>query len=119
MPDALSGGQRQRVGIARALAARPRILLMDEPFGALDPITRDSLGSECRRLHAGLGPTTVMVTHDISEAVLLADRILVVRDGRIVAAGTPRALLTDPSDECVRALMDIPVQQSGRVHATP
>src|SRR3546814_5152130 len=102
MPDALSGGQRQRVGIARALAARPRILLMDEPFGALDPITRDSLGSECRRLHDGLGLTTVMVTHDISEAVLLADRLVVVRDGRIVAEGTPRAPLTDPSDEGVR-----------------
>jgi len=115
MPDALSGGQRQRVGIARALAARPRILLMDEPFGALDPITRDSLGNECRRLHDALGLTTVMVTHDILEAVLLADRIVVLRDGRIVADGTPRALLTDPPDENVRALMDMPLRQASRV----
>ncbi len=117
MPDELSGGQRQRVGIARALAARPRILLMDEPFGALDPITRDSLGQECRRLHDALGLTTVMVTHDMLEAVLLADRIVVPRGGRIVADGTPRTLLTDPPDEKVRALMDMPMRQASRVQA--
>jgi osmoprotectant transport system ATP-binding protein len=116
-PDALSGGQRQRVGLARALAARPRILLMDEPFGALDPITRDTLGSACRRLHERLGLTTVMVTHDIFEAVLLADRIVMIRDGGIVADGTPRALLTDPPDEDVRMLMDMPRQQADRVRA--
>lgn len=117
MPDALSGGQRQRVGLARALAARPGILLMDEPFGALDPITRDTLGNACRRLHDALGLTTVMVTHDIFEAVLLADRIIVVRDGRIIADGTPHALLTDPPDEDVRALMDMPLRQASRVQA--
>jgi osmoprotectant transport system ATP-binding protein len=117
MPDALSGGQRQRVGIARALAARPRILLMDEPFGALDPITRNTLGTACRRLHDRLGLTTVMVTHDIFEAVLLADRIVMIRDGGIVADGTPRALLTDPPDEDVRMLMDMPRQQADRVRA--
>lgn len=116
-PDALSGGQRQRVGIARALAARPGILLMDEPFGALDPITRDTLGNACRRLHDALGLTTVMVTHDIFEAVLLADRIIVVHGGRIVADGTPHALLTDPPGEDVRALMDMPLRQAGRVEA--
>jgi len=117
MPDALSGGQRQRVGIARALAARPGILLMDEPFGALDPITRETLGNACRHLHETLGLTTVMVTHDIFEAVLLADRIVVLRQGRIVADGTPHALLVDPPDEDVRDLMAMPLRQAGRVQA--
>jgi osmoprotectant transport system ATP-binding protein len=117
MPDELSGGQRQRVGIARALAAHPRILLMDEPFGALDAVTRDTLGTACRRLHEKLGLTTVMVTHDIFEAVLLADRLVMIRDGRIVADGTPRALLTDPPDEDVRMLMDMPRRQADRVRA--
>jgi osmoprotectant transport system ATP-binding protein len=117
MPDALSGGQRQRVGIARALAARPRILLMDEPFGALDPITRDTLGNACRQIHIRLHLTTVMVTHDIFEAVLLADRIIVLRDGQIVADGTPHALLTDPPDDDVRAMMAMPLRQAERVEA--
>lgn len=117
MPNVLSGGQRQRVGIARALAARPGILLMDEPFGALDPITRDILGNACRRLHDALGITTVMVTHDIFEAVLLADRIIVIRDGQIIADGTPHALLNDPPDDDVRALMDMPLRQADRVKA--
>jgi osmoprotectant transport system ATP-binding protein len=117
MPDALSGGERQRVGIARALAARPAILLMDEPFGALDPVTRDTLGAACRRLHPRLGLTTVMVTHDMFEAVLLADRIVVLRQGRIVADGTPHALMTDPPDEGVRAMMAMPLGQAQRVRA--
>jgi len=117
MPDALSGGQRQRIGIARALAARPGILLMDEPFGALDPITRETLGNACRHLHETLGLTTVMVTHDIFEAVLLADRIVVLRQGRIVADGTPHELLVDPPDEEVRDLMAMPLRQAGRVQA--
>ncbi|HEX7885321.1 MAG TPA: ATP-binding cassette domain-containing protein, partial [Phenylobacterium sp.] len=72
-PGALSGGQRQRVGVARALAAQPSLMLMDEPFGALDPLTRDALGADYRALHERLGLTTVMVTHDMAEAVLLAD----------------------------------------------
>ena len=93
-PHQLSGGERQRVGVARALAARPRIVLMDEPFGALDPLTRDALGQDYRRLHDELGLTTVMITHDMLEAVLLADRIAVMRDGRVVADGTPAALMT-------------------------
>jgi osmoprotectant transport system ATP-binding protein len=117
MPDALSGGQRQRVGIARALAARPRILLMDEPFGALDPITRDTLGNACRQIHSRLHLTTVMVTHDIFEAVLLADRIIVLRDGQVVADGTPHALLTDPPDDDVREMMAMPLRQAERVEA--
>src|SRR5512147_3243137 len=85
MPADLSGGQQQRVGVARALAAKPAILLMDEPFGALDPITRDALGAQVRNLHESMSLTTVMVTHDVLEAVLLADRIVVMRAGRVVA----------------------------------
>ena len=73
-PRELSGGQQQRVGVARALAARPKLMLMDEPFGALDPVTRDALGRAYRALHDRLGLTTLMVTHDIAEALLLADR---------------------------------------------
>ena len=117
IPDALSGGQRQRVGVARALAARPGIMLMDEPFGALDPITRDTIGFAYRRLHEGLGLTSLMVTHDVFEAVLLADRIVVLREGSIVADGTPHALLTNPPDDEVRKLMDMPRRQAERVQA--
>src|SRR5947209_18079591 len=87
-PHQLSGGQQQRVGVARALAAEPAVLLMDEPFGALDPLTRDALGSDYRALHERLGLTTVMVTHDMAEAVLLADRIVVMQAGRVAADGT-------------------------------
>ena len=116
-PDALSGGQRQRVGVARALAARPKIVLMDEPFGALDPITRDVLGQAYRALHERLGLTTVMVTHDVQEAVLLADRIVVMKAGVILADDTPRALLAGAADPEVRALMDMPRRQAERVRA--
>ncbi|HEY5807246.1 MAG TPA: ABC transporter ATP-binding protein [Povalibacter sp.] len=115
MPAELSGGQRQRVGVARALAARPGIMLMDEPFGALDALTRDALGSNYRRLHEQMRLTTLMVTHDVLEAVLLADRIVVMRDGQIVADGTPHTLLQDHPDADVRALMDMPRRQSHRV----
>lgn len=114
-PAALSGGQRQRVGVARALAASPRVMLMDEPFGALDPITRDALGGEYRRLHERMGLTTMMVTHDVLEAVLLADRIIVLRGGAIVADGTPRELMNRHADPTVRALMDTPRRQALRV----
>jgi osmoprotectant transport system ATP-binding protein len=116
-PGALSGGQRQRVGLARALAARPNIVLMDEPFGALDPITRDSLGQAYRALHEQLGLTTVMVTHDVQEAVLLADRIVVIKAGAILADGTPRALMRSAGDPEVKALMDMPRRQAERVRA--
>jgi osmoprotectant transport system ATP-binding protein len=115
MPSELSGGQRQRVGVARALAARPSIMLMDEPFGALDPVTRDTLGSEYRRLHEAMGLTTVMVTHDVMEAVLLGDRIIVVRQGEIVADGDPYELFNAHPDAGVRALMDMPRRQAERV----
>jgi osmoprotectant transport system ATP-binding protein len=115
MPSELSGGQQQRVGVARALAARPSIMLMDEPFGALDPVTRDTLGSEYRRLHESMGLTTVMVTHDVMEAVILGDRIIVVRQGEIVADGEPNELLVEHPDAGVRALMDMPRRQAERV----
>ena len=113
-PAALSGGQRQRVGVARALAAGPRIMLMDEPFGALDPVTRDGLGAEYRRLHDQLGLTTVMVTHDITEAVLLADRIVIMRHGVILADGKAADLLVSKDAE-VRSLMETPLRQATRV----
>jgi osmoprotectant transport system ATP-binding protein len=113
-PAALSGGQRQRVGVARALAARPQIMLMDEPFGALDPVTRDALGGEYRRLHEQLGLTTLMVTHDMTEAVLLADRIVVMDHGELIAEGAPAALQADPRPE-VRALIETPRRQAERV----
>jgi osmoprotectant transport system ATP-binding protein len=115
MPAELSGGQQQRVGVARALAAKPAIMLMDEPFGALDPVTRDTLGSEYRKLHDEMGLTTVMVTHDVMEAVLLSDRIVVVRQGAVVADGAPRELLSGHEDPGVRALMDMPRRQAQRV----
>ena len=94
-PSELSGGQRQRVAVARALAAEPRIVIMDEPFGALDPVTRDALGAAYRALHDKLGLTTLMVTHDAQEAALLADRIVVLEKGAIVADGAPADLVSE------------------------
>jgi osmoprotectant transport system ATP-binding protein len=117
LPAALSGGQRQRVGVARALAAKPSIMLMDEPFGALDPVTRDALGRDYRALHDGLGLTTLMVTHDVWEALLLADRIVVMDHGQVLADATPAALLAGHADERVRALMETPRRQAERVRA--
>jgi osmoprotectant transport system ATP-binding protein len=117
LPAQLSGGERQRVGVARAIAARPKIVLMDEPFGALDPLTRDALGEDYRRLHDTLGLTSVMITHDTLEAVLLADRIAVIRDGRVVALGTPRELMGANQDEYVRELMATPRKQAERLTA--
>ena len=114
-PAALSGGQRQRVGVARALAANPSILLMDEPFGALDSVTRVALADDVRRLHDELSLTTVMVTHDIAEAVLLADRIVVMSEGRVIADDTPRALLASHGDPAVEALMQAPRRQAARM----
>ncbi|WP_336958012.1 ATP-binding cassette domain-containing protein [Sphingobium aquiterrae] len=115
MPDALSGGQRQRVGVARALATRPAILLMDEPFGALDPVTRDALGKEVRALHDRLGLTTIMVTHDMAEALLLADRIVVMHHGGIVADGTPTDLLAGKGGAIADALVAVPRDQARRI----
>jgi osmoprotectant transport system ATP-binding protein len=116
-PHELSGGERQRVGVARAIAAKPNIVLMDEPFGALDPLTRDALTQDYRSLHDELGLTTVMITHDTLEAVLLADRIVVIRDGRLIADGTPHALMTEEQDPYVRELMQTPRRHAERLGA--
>ena len=102
-PHELSGGEAQRIGVARALAADPPVLLMDEPFGALDPINRERLQREFAGLQAQLGKTVVFVTHDIEEAVLLGDRIVLMRDGRIVQEGTPEAMWLEPANDFVRA----------------
>jgi osmoprotectant transport system ATP-binding protein len=115
LPHELSGGQRQRVGVARALAARPRIVLMDEPFGALDPLTRDALGDDYRALHRKLGLTTVMITHDMTEAILLADRVAVMRAGRLLAEGTP-AELSRSGDPYVGELLRTPRRQAERLN---
>lgn len=115
LPAALSGGQRQRIGVARALVANSRLMLMDEPFGALDPVTRDSLGGAVHALHARLGLTTIMVTHDMAEALLLADRVLVMRAGRIVADQTPDALLAGAGGDAAQALVAIPRAQAERL----
>ncbi|ANK12513.1 ATP-binding cassette domain-containing protein [Erythrobacter neustonensis] len=117
MPDELSGGQRQRVGVARALAGGPELLIMDEPFGALDPITRDALGRKVRELHDALGLTTVMVTHDMAEALLLADRVLVMNAGALVADETPRALLAGAGGAIAQGLVAVPRQQAERLAA--
>lgn len=115
MPDELSGGQRQRVGVARALANDPELLLMDEPFGALDPITRDALGERVRALHTELSLTTVMVTHDMAEALLLADRVLVMDGGRIVADETPASLLAGRGGDIAQGLVAVPRAQAERL----
>jgi osmoprotectant transport system ATP-binding protein len=113
----LSGGQRQRVALARALAARPAIMLLDEPFGALDPLTRDDIAQEYRRIHDQLHLTTVMVTHDMTEALLLADRIGVMRTGTLVQVGTPQALLAHPADDFVTELVETPKRRAAQLAA--
>jgi len=104
-PDQLSGGQRQRVGVARAVAARPRILLLDEPLGALDPITRVALQDELRRIHRELELTSILVTHDMVEALVLADRIAVMLRGELRQLATPAELVANPADDYVAQLV--------------
>jgi len=116
-PDQLSGGQRQRVGVARALAAKPRVLLLDEPFGALDPITRTALQGELRRIHAELKLTTVMVTHDLVEALTLADRIAVMKRGELRQFATPSVLMKSPADDYVAELMGMVRHQATQLEA--
>ena len=101
-PSELSGGQQQRVGVLRALAVAPPLLLMDEPFGALDPITRETLQDELKKLQVDLGITIVFVTHDIDEAVKLADTIILMKDGKVIQAAPPEELLANPAGDFVR-----------------
>ena len=104
-PHELSGGQQQRIGVLRALAANPPLILMDEPFGALDPITRDSLQDEFKKLQRELDKTIVFVTHDMDEAIKLADRIVIMRDGEIVQADTPEEILRNPVNDFVEEFL--------------
>ena len=116
-PGELSGGQQQRVGVARALAAEPRVMLLDEPFGALDPVTRERLQQSFLRIREKLALTTVFVTHDMTEALTLADRIGVMHAGRLLQVGTPRDLLTRPANEYVDRLMSTPRRQAAAIDA--
>ncbi|MFE2078122.1 quaternary amine ABC transporter ATP-binding protein [Streptomyces misionensis] len=111
-PGQLSGGQRQRVGLARALAVDPEVLLFDEPFSALDPLIRRDMQDEVTRLHHEEGRTMVFITHDLSEALKLGDRIALMRDGRIVQLGTPEEIVGSPADDYVREFVrDVPREQ--------
>jgi osmoprotectant transport system ATP-binding protein len=110
--DQLSGGEQQRVGVARALAASPRLMLLDEPFGALDPLTRDRLQQSFLRIRQRLGLTAIFVTHDMVEALLMGDRIAVMNGGRLVQIGTPSELMQTPADDYVRQLMSTPRRQA-------
>jgi osmoprotectant transport system ATP-binding protein len=106
-PRELSGGEAQRVGVARALAAEPRVLLMDEPFAAVDAIVRASLQDEIARVHRELGTTVVFVTHDVDEALRLAGRVVVMNAGHVVQTGPPDAILERPADDFVRHLVGV------------
>lgn len=116
-PAQLSGGQRQRVSFARAIFLRQKIVLLDEPFSALDPLTRDELQRFFRDLQRELGLTVVMVTHDMAEALLMADQIAVMEGGVAVAYGTPSELLRAEGPPLLRRLLDTPLRQTERIDA--
>lgn len=107
MPHELSGGEAQRIGIARALAGNPEVILMDEPFSALDPITRRSLQKDIKELQQKINKTIVFVTHDIEEAFYLGDRIFIIKDGKIIQSGTKNELINNPEDEFVREFISL------------
>lgn len=115
MPRALSGGQRQRVGLARALAGEPDLVLMDEPFAALDPVTKQQLIDDVEALRARLGFASILVTHDFSEALRLADRVAVMEGGRIAQIGAPETLIAAPATETVRTLLAAPLKTARAV----
>jgi osmoprotectant transport system ATP-binding protein len=115
VPCELSGGQKQRVGVARALAADPELLIMDEPFGALDPITRERMQDEFKSIQQRLGLTVMLVTHDMVEALLLADRVAVMKEGVLVELGTPDHLITGSIHPYARQLLHGPMNQARRL----
>jgi osmoprotectant transport system ATP-binding protein len=119
LPRELSGGEQQRVGVARALAAEPRLLLMDEPFGAVDAIVRTSLQDEIRAIHRKLGTTIVFVTHDVDEALRIADRIVVMNAGTIVQNDVPAHVLEAPANDVVRDLVGIDAASRRFAEARP
>lgn len=104
-PSQLSGGQQQRVGLARALAVDPKIMLLDEPFGAIDAITRLNLQNELKRIHSGTKKTFLLVTHDINEAFRLGDRVMIMNEGKLVQFDTPQRIISHPADEFVETLI--------------
>jgi len=114
-PETLSGGQQQRVGVARALAAGPKVMLLDEPFGALDPLIRDRLQESFQRIRRQLDLTAVFVTHDVVEALTLGDRVAVMRDGKLLQIGAPAELRSAPADDYVREFLETPLRQTRRV----
>ena len=114
-PSQLSGGQQQRVGVARALAAKPDLVLMDEPFGALDPITRAELQEEFKHIQSELNLTVIMVTHDMTEALLMADRIAVMKDGEVLQIGSPQELINQPRHEYVKEIVEMPKRHADRL----
>ncbi|MFQ5682994.1 MAG: ABC transporter ATP-binding protein [Candidatus Binatia bacterium] len=111
-PSELSGGQQQRVGVARALAAAPKVMLLDEPFGALDPLTRDRLQQSFSRIRREHHLTAIFVTHDMVEALILGDRIAVMRNGHLIQLGTPHELMVMPAGDYVQQLMGTPKRQA-------
>lgn len=115
LPREMSGGEQQRVGFARAMAARPKVMLLDEPFGALDPVTRDGLRNDFLTFRKAEGLTAVMVTHDMVEALLSADLIAVMKKGRLLRLGTPHELTTDPRDDFVKEMMTSPRRQAAEL----
>lgn len=106
-PDQLSGGQQQRVGVARALAANPKIVLMDEPFGALDNITQRNLQNEIKQMHQNLGLTFVMVTHNLHEAFLLGSQVVIMNEGKIEQMGTPEIIKSNPASDWVKDFITV------------